>query len=304
MRLFLAAYDPVDLPGGIVAWRHSSVPAELLERFYYDILAAEVPEDRESCWAAGMFVLGRQSSTNVGAVGIVSFHAGRDRRGRPGRYIVLCLLAPRDGRIDRVPNAFPDLQVWNEIAGKIGHGLLFRPLPRSEVEVPTVPAEVHPGNLNHLLECKELRFEGPPAWNRVLALLSCIPKSHGWCCKITRRAGVLGGRFTVEERDAIRKNRAVESEQPIKAPESIRQPVVAAAVSVLTRTDADKARVRSPVKILVSSILIPAILTLGTKYWCGHAKNQFGSQTKVELNVQQNRAAERQWCDTGWATTV
>ncbi|WP_425619502.1 hypothetical protein NA78x_002904 [Anatilimnocola sp. NA78] len=95
MKIYLALYDPAfqAADGTYWTWHHPVLSLELLAQTYYEGLAADLPPDpsalTESVVWGGMVDVNREWRCYYRFL-----DGGRDTRGRPGRYVVLCGFVP------------------------------------------------------------------------------------------------------------------------------------------------------------------------------------------------------------------
>ena len=196
MRFLLAAYDPAhETPDGSYwVWAHPDLPADVRNSFYYEIAARNLPEkpnelladDCHGGWAA---------INDTWACWYRFLDGGRDLRGRPGRFVLICAFCGR--RDNANTNGFgvlesPPFQNMVKVAA------FARPLPPPDsldlsLDLPecTAPVASPVGNVTGKVD-----YAGEDADEKASAACANLPPELRFTCAIRRHQGMTA--ITVE----------------------------------------------------------------------------------------------------------
>lgn len=187
MRFLLAAYDPAQgSPDGCYwCWWHPELPKGLLNTFYYEVAAENLPKEPNKLLPADYFG-GWAAIDNVWTCWYRFFNGGRDLRGRPGRYVLVCAFCDRTYGIAIDASSLLNSQAFQPL---VADAMCSKPLPPPEsfdleLSPPEIPLSERGSPLRRSTEFRGL--EG-----RKDAVLECakLPSDRQFHCKFDDRDG-------------------------------------------------------------------------------------------------------------------
>lgn len=189
MRMLQAIWDSGGEPRNGSFWviRPAEVPGHLLESLYYDFLAKTKPQDPAALdqgdVAAGIVAI------NPEWLACYRFcHGGRDRLGRPGRYLVACLLGPRSEMVNLFLEGFPDLSLWSGLRTQLQAGALPQ---ETTVDVRTAFWTDFAPETRIVPEMRmPWKSGGANAWEHAFQRIRHLDNLPSWHCQLSRAAGV------------------------------------------------------------------------------------------------------------------
>ena len=272
MRFLLAAFDPADPSPSkkYWAWHHSSIPADVLDHAYYGVLAKQIPVNIEAL-DRGDVCAGATTVEGGWLCWYRFYHGGRDTRGRPGRYVILCLFTQGKDAGTMLLSGFPNLSEWNKISRDVVRNPI--PVPPSldvDVEVQPPAIDVNPIDLKQFLEIGKAIFSEPLAWEKALALIPCIPESHGWHCLIMSLNGVCQAEVHIERRVAP-PEKVAPVVQPVPQGNSEGPPRKQVDDTVWSEKVSNRQLILASLNRFASILVVPVLLALGTQLWWDHS---------------------------------
>lgn len=189
-RIFLAVYDPANpsSSGDYWAWRHPDLPKGMLDGFYYEILARDLPSDPakvriEDC------VGGYAQLQGEWGCWYRIFNGGRDQFHRLGRFVIGCAFVRLRGNPKGNFSQILQSAQFKEISRIASKGA---PLPAPvdlEFEFDPIPVAISPPALSAFLGGETVQFNGDEAIHLAGDLIASFPNDLACQCKIVGMNG-------------------------------------------------------------------------------------------------------------------
>ena len=192
MRFLLAAYDPAhQTPDGEYwVFSHSELLPQIRNNFYYDVAAKNLPKNPNRMTASDCFG-GWAAIDDVWACWYRFFDGGRDLRGRPGRFVLLCAFCRR--RDNANTNAFSVLESKPfQDLGKVA--VFSRPLTAPDsLEISLDLPEIASGTIRGSTKDHNgiRKFLGDDAPEKAAFACANLPPLFRFQCEISRSNGQL-----------------------------------------------------------------------------------------------------------------
>lgn len=177
MKLRLALYDPsyYDAEGSNWTWKNPEIPGPILDRFFYDVAGKRRPSNPKTLTPSKLN--GGLSRMGAGWSVVYRFcDGGRDRHGRPGRFVIVCAWFIT-GEVAAL--GVSDLLCSPVFADVVAAAPTSCPIPSPsnltiEWRAATMKA-IDPVDLERLLSDRRKAFSGENAWTKAEALFFSIP---------------------------------------------------------------------------------------------------------------------------------
>ncbi len=194
MKLFLAAYDPAhdSSTGNYWVWAHKDLPPALLNDFYYTVATKNISGNPNELSAADWHG-GWAAVDETWTCWYRFLNGGRDLRGRPGRFVILCAFCRREDTTNRNVFGILDHKVFQELAKAAPSS---RPIPKPakfpdlEVDVEFPPLEVLQ-NSYYGIGGDSFTYTGSDATEKASRTCADLPRDCRFNCKVTRQAGEI-----------------------------------------------------------------------------------------------------------------
>lgn len=185
MHWFLAVYDPAhpSPSGDFWAWRHPDIPKGMLDRFFYEVFARNLPSDLAKV-GNGDCVGGYAQVQGGWGCWYRIFNGGRDQFHRLGRFVIGCAFV----RLREIPKGnfsqilkSGQLEEISRIASK------GAPLPAPaylEFEFDPTPVGISPLSLSAFRGGETVQFKGDDAIHLAGDLVAFVPNDLACHCSI------------------------------------------------------------------------------------------------------------------------
>lgn len=180
MRLLLAVYDPAheSSDGKYWVWSHPDLTDELKNRFYYNAAVKHLPENPNAITPSDCHG-GWTSIDETWACWYRFLDGGRDLRGRPGRFVLICAFCRRTDNINLNGFSILDSAPFQRLAQATAFS---RPIPQPEslecdVRLPAIEGSSAAVQNSHDAPSK---FVGPKATERAAAACCNLQPSYGF----------------------------------------------------------------------------------------------------------------------------
>ena len=190
MKFLLAAYDPAHetADGSYWVWGHNDIPADVRNSFYYEVAAKNLPrnpnellpDDCHGGWAA---------VSDTWACWYRFLNGGRDLRGRPGRFVLICAFCRRRDYANH--NGFPVLNAGPfQDLSKVA--VFSRPLPAPDrldldLDLPEIAVMTTSPFANGPTNTREYR--GAEATARAASVCANLRPEDRFHCAVCRHDG-------------------------------------------------------------------------------------------------------------------
>jgi hypothetical protein len=193
-----ALYDPAQhsRDGSYWAWRAEGLDLNRLVQLYYDAASKHLPPDPNRLLADEIW--GGIAALDNDLVGVYRcFDGGRDRHGRPGRFVILATLLTIDEIHDKDLTPIFRCEIARIVADRAPREC---PLPEppslvEDVELP--PAKGDEDSIRSLLATEPFGFAGNDAIGLVSRAFHSLPAGRKWRCTIEPENGA-GSRVYIE----------------------------------------------------------------------------------------------------------
>ena len=185
LRLHLALYDPSQpsAEGSFWSWRSPSLDRRHLDRLYYDIAAANRPEDPSQL----------SDSSIVGGFALLAAdqmfayrfgNGGRDTHGRPGRFVMVVAGLRLDQSNGSDLAAIMTCQAIAEVLTKAPYSCPIPAPAELEVDVIAPPSRVDPVLVAKVVREERLELSGPEAMSQAAGVCVNLPADRKWKCSL------------------------------------------------------------------------------------------------------------------------
>jgi len=188
--MFFAAYDPAhsSSAGDYWAWRHPDLPKRLLDSFYYEVFAKNLPRDPAKI-GLNDCVGGYAQIQGEWGCWYRFFNGGRDQFNRLGRFVIGCafvrLEESRKGNLSGILQATQ----FNELSA-IASASPPLPAPgKLDFEFNPIPIASPPSRLSAFLGGEVIEYQGDDANRLVGDLVAFIPPDVACHCDVLRMDG-------------------------------------------------------------------------------------------------------------------
>jgi hypothetical protein len=205
MRCLIAAFDQAHLCSDRTywTWRHPDLQASILDDFYYEHAAKHLPGGTATI-AADSIVGGCASVGNEWLCWYRFVDGGRDKHGRPGRYVLLAAFVRRYDHSGYDWSGILESSLFLEIAK---NAPVTCPIPEPgdlELDWTPSPVIVDTSDLDsQLLADGKVDFEKAGDLQCISAVCQRIPSDRSFDCFFTCENGIAHGAISLSENKQV-----------------------------------------------------------------------------------------------------
>ncbi len=191
MRFYLAIYDPAYLQndGSYWTWRHAELSPRILDRLYYRIAEKFEPESMTGLTPSDIH--GGCCDLCENWLCIYRFlNGGRDTRGRPGRFIVLCAFVKHSDAICGDPAVVLDCALFHSLATSAPRSCPLLPPAFLTLDIEAPRVEIEPLHLNIPELRSIIEITGHDAIRRAILLCARPTEQLRLQCMFSRKDGI------------------------------------------------------------------------------------------------------------------
>lgn len=221
MKVFLALYDPAfQAPDGSYwTWHAPELSDRMLATTYYELLVSNIPNSPNELVADDLWA-GMGDVNDEWRCYFRFVNGGRDQRGRPGRYVVICAFV---SRVDCRMRAPLDLLQGDEfqILAQRAPGECPLAVGQLQITVGPAPATADPVVLAEVISAGRFLCNDAGAVHRAADLLQSLPADRRW--QATLRD--VGGERCAEIRLRVQRRDCPPPSDPPTTKISVNEPV-------------------------------------------------------------------------------
>lgn len=204
MKVFLAVYDPAyqAADGSYWTWHAPELSARLLASTYYELLVPNIPPAPNQLTVDQLWA-GLGDISDEWRCYFRFVNGGRDQRGRPGRFVVLCVFVSRTNCQLCDPLELLRSEQLQKLAQQAQTEC---PLAAGQLQLSLQPSSIaaHPVQLAELIAAGRLRHMGIDAVQRAAQLFPGLPTDRRWQATLHDLSGEQSAEIWLQGQRSVR----------------------------------------------------------------------------------------------------